>query len=935
MREPRRAAALALCAALAGPALQAQQGSAPGEPAVPPAVAARLGLMPLASTRVDVLRAERPTSDGRGVLIGILDSGVDAGIPGLGLTSTGERKLLDLRDFSGEGRVVLEPLEPTGDAVVVGGTLLRGFGAMRARAPKGPWFGGTLAERPLGALPASDLDGDGDDTDALPVIVTKATDGWVLFADTDGDGSLEREAPVHDYRQAFETFGYGGARAPITLAANFGPEPAARAAPQLDLYFDTSGHGSHVAGIAAGHRMYGVAGFDGVAPGAQLLGLKISDNAQGGLTTTGAMRRAIAYAVAFARERRMPLVLNMSFGVGNEEEGRAGIDAYVDSVLAANPDVVFTISAGNDGPGLSTVGFPGSASRAISVAATWPAPFLRAQGHDGPEAVAYFSSRGGETGKPDLAAPGAAFSTVPAWDRGGEIEYGTSMASPHAAGLAAVLVSALVQEGRPVRAARIRRALMVTARPTPGATALDDGAGLPDVAAAWRWLATERRATEVEAIVAGTRARAAFRADGFRGPADTLQAWDLARDDAAPETFTLRSDVPWLVPPRSVTVGARGAVVVRVRAAALRDPGVWTGTVTGWPKDTLAGPAFRLVHTVVVPVAAAPAEVSLERLVPAGGVARVPVPAEEGRAFDVRVEAAPEGTGAMAQLYEPGGRPRLGGGEVEVAGGPAGATLGVDGADAVAGTWELAAVAMPGSEPPRVRVTVRRSPVRLDASLATAGGEASVRAIATNATAAEARGAVTALAVGAASAVALAPSGGARRTIRFTPPAWATRIAIDAVMPREQWPRFTDFGLSLFEADGRQLAKEPLNYHRARLEASLPPGRAPAPLSIGLFPGLDDPADARPWTMTVVVKCYADSALTLVRATEATVDTTVALTLPPRGAREVGFRTAALPAWDGGRPEQGTREALVTLVFEQDGRSWTHERRLPVPGGQP
>ena len=77
------------------------------QPAVAPAVAYMLGLMPLKSTGVDLFRALHPTYDGRGVLIAILDSGVDPGVPGLIATSTGAPKIIELRDFSGEGRVAL------------------------------------------------------------------------------------------------------------------------------------------------------------------------------------------------------------------------------------------------------------------------------------------------------------------------------------------------------------------------------------------------------------------------------------------------------------------------------------------------------------------------------------------------------------------------------------------------------------------------------------------------------------------------------------------------------------------------------------------------------------------------------------------------------------------------------------------------------------
>ncbi len=327
-RPPYRALLLSIALLVSARTSQAQvpapadATAADIQPMVSPAEAFQRGWMPLAPTGVDKFRAQYPTYDGRGVIVGILDSGIDPGIPGLTTTSTGQKKVLDLRDFSGEGAVALARVSPRGDTVVVAGQTLAGVSRIKALAVRGELWGGSLRELGLGELPASDLNGDRDNADTLAVVVARASDGWVLFADTDGDGSLADEKPVHDFLVGRETFGWhaGKAPAPLNVAANF---REVGKAPVLDLFFDTSGHGSHVAGIAAAHDMYGVKGFDGVAPGAYLLGLKIANNAQGGISTTGSMLAALDYAIQFAAKRRLPLVLNMSFGVGNEIEGTA------------------------------------------------------------------------------------------------------------------------------------------------------------------------------------------------------------------------------------------------------------------------------------------------------------------------------------------------------------------------------------------------------------------------------------------------------------------------------------------------------------------------------------------------------------------------------------------------------------------------------------
>ena len=103
------------------PATPGDRPARASEPVVPPAYAYAAGLMALSSTGVDRFRSRHPTYDGRGVLIGILDSGVDPGVVGLLATTTGAPKILDVRDFSGEGRVPLTPVAPSSNGTIVVG----------------------------------------------------------------------------------------------------------------------------------------------------------------------------------------------------------------------------------------------------------------------------------------------------------------------------------------------------------------------------------------------------------------------------------------------------------------------------------------------------------------------------------------------------------------------------------------------------------------------------------------------------------------------------------------------------------------------------------------------------------------------------------------------------------------------------------------------
>jgi tripeptidyl-peptidase-2 len=890
-------------------------------PMVPADAAYAHGWMPLASTGVDQFLRAHPSYDGRNVLIGILDTGIDAGIPGLEKTSTGEPKILDLRDFSDEGAVPLQRVTPAGDVVEIAGHRLSGFGRVAALNTSGPYYGGVIREIPLGPPPASDLNGNGKASDTLVVVVTRATDGWVLLADTDGDGSLAGERPVHDYLLARETFAWAArGRLPrITLAANFSGGSAS-SDPRLDLVFDISSHGSHVAGIAGGHDLYGVPGFDGVAPGAQLLGLKIANSAQGSITTTGSMIRAIDYAIRFASARRLPLVLNLSFGVGNEIEGTARIDAMVDSVLEANPSLVFTISAGNDGPGLSTLGFPGSAKLAIGVGATLPAAFLSpGPGGARDDQLAYFSSRGGELAKPDLVTPGVAYSTVPRWSTGQEIEQGTSMAAPHAAGLAALLVSGLAQERHPIDARAIKQALMVTARPLQGATFIDEGTGLPEVGAAYRWLLGERPVPEIMVRALGDEGWTTAALHEVNAARSGLkQRFELVRSESAPPaTYVLRSDAAWISAPARVTLtGPKTIIELRYTPSAVRSPGASIGTVSGWGTDSLVGPAFRLVSTLIAPEPVSPGAHQLRsgvRVEPAT-ILRTFFRADSARPVEVQLSPASLGQKGLAFLHEPDGMPYR-----EESARPIGPPQGeavyqIDGRDVVAGSYEVDAIAG-ASQALGVNLQVTHSPLLLHVARDKSGATGTL----TNTTASPVKAEVAMLLGGAERVETIVANNSAVRRIPFVAPAWARSVVVDVTMSREQWSRFTDFGVTLFDSVGRQIEKQPLNYAFGRLQAKLPSGHADMPVELALFPGFADTTD-QSWTARASIRLYADTAIAL----QPTSDSLITI---PSGKTATARFTLPDSPW----PLGDAFFPLAVLAARADEHTWTREGGLPLP----
>ncbi|WTZ69301.1 S8 family serine peptidase [Streptomyces sp. NBC_01383] len=197
---------------------------------------------------------------------------------------------------------------------------------------------------------------------------------------------------------------------------------------------DHFGHGTHVSSIAAGTGAKSGGRFKGVAPDAKLLEGKVLDD--DGFGDDSGILAGMEWAVAQGAD-----VINLSLG-GTDTPGIDPLEAAVNK-LSADSGVLFAIASGNEGDMAGTVGSPGSADAALTVGAV-----------DGKDVLADFSSRGPRVGdnaiKPDVTAPGvditAAASPGSVIDKevgqnpaGYLTISGTSMATPHVAGAAALL----------------------------------------------------------------------------------------------------------------------------------------------------------------------------------------------------------------------------------------------------------------------------------------------------------------------------------------------------------------------------------------------------------------------------------------------------------------------------------------------------------------
>ncbi|MGW8358321.1 S8 family serine peptidase [Streptomyces wedmorensis] len=322
---------------------------------------------------------------------------------------------------------------------------------------------------------------------------------------------------------------------------------------------DGHGHGTHVASIITGNGSASGGSYAGVAPDTRLLVGKVLDNDGGGKESQ--IIAGMEWATSHGAR-----VVNLSLGAGATD----GTDPMSQAVnnLTASTGALFVIAAGNSG-GTQDVSSPAAADTALAVGAV-----------DADDHLAGFSSRGPRLGdyavKPEITAPGVGIAAARAagTDLGEAVgdKYtrlnGTSMATPHVAGAAALLA----QLHPDWSADRLKATLTSTAKPTAGLGAFAQGSGRVDVSRAVRQSAYASTGA-VSSYLKWPHTAAVTRTVTYRNDGDEPLTLDLTTDLDNTEAGNLVT-----LEAAQVTVPAHGTAEARL---TINPAGVEPGTYSG------------------------------------------------------------------------------------------------------------------------------------------------------------------------------------------------------------------------------------------------------------------------------------------------------------------------------------------------------------------
>eukprot|EP00397_Hematodinium_sp_SG-2012_P001691 GEMP01001696.1.p1 GENE.GEMP01001696.1~~GEMP01001696.1.p1 ORF type:complete len:803 (+),score=156.62 GEMP01001696.1:62-2410(+) len=515
------------------------------------------GILPKLDIQGKAFLERFPSADGRGIRVAVVDTGSDLGAQGLQTRPDGSAKIIDAYDATGSGdvdtsQVVASQSTDDGRRYIVGLTKRKLFIPASFTNPKDEWhvgikrlfdiFGEPLIRR-LKELRKKDWDtkqnalmstlremDDGSDpkkqadiklleqqanqfadlADPGPIADVICWDNgthWVVVVDSPPhesavpplEADLSTRTPLHRYgfqqdKALFSTESmcwYG------VQILNTGNTVSLIAAP--------SGHGTHVSSIIGAYHPNHPE-LNGIAPGVELVDIKIGDCRLKNLETIGSMERALVIAKKLGCH-----AVNMSFGEATRfpNEGR-----FIDVLreLINDHNVIFVTSCGNSGPALTTVGAPATFDDCIGIGALATPELVKSTLGKiiTPDATASFTwtSRGPTTDGHlgcTVCAPGGAIASVPAWMlKKSQYMNGTSMASPNACGGIALVLSKLLQDGRSILPHQLKRGAQATAKELPSVDAFTGGAGLLQVCDLYDFASTDGNVLDEPKLIVTT-----------------------------------------------------------------------------------------------------------------------------------------------------------------------------------------------------------------------------------------------------------------------------------------------------------------------------------------------------------------------------------------------------------------------------------------------
>lgn len=396
----------------------------------------------------------RPLADGRGVIVGVIDDGISPHQSGFKTTTDGKRKFLKKGSQSS-------------------------FSTFALTANESGELSASIDETRKSLSGALDYNLDGkSETFSAKV----SSDGLKVCLDLNNDKTFAEDECKGNFSQTGDYF-----RVPA--------KPQFVIFTEVDLTNKTlqifpsemggDSHGEGVASVLAGHKIGNIPGFDGVAPGSQILDYDLSEPAlkiEEQAYTIATFINALDWLGKNGAE-----VVNVSYSFFyTNTKAQAFMAKAIDTIVKKH-NLVVSFSAGNNGPGLGSLNRRAIYPNSVLVAGAFVSPELdeHVHGVTGIPAegrVVFYSSRGpGPMGLgPTLIAPLSSLThSSPGY--GYSAFNGTSSASPALAGAAAVLISALKQEGLKIDATTVVHAMRLSGRQLKNEPFIAQGYGLPQI----------------------------------------------------------------------------------------------------------------------------------------------------------------------------------------------------------------------------------------------------------------------------------------------------------------------------------------------------------------------------------------------------------------------------------------------------------------------